>query len=183
MALQPEIESLDRMFAHSERLALPTITAPAARSRATNGASRLVTLSASARLPAVVGSVPAVSILSLIRIGIPWSGPRARRLRSSDRAWSIAVGSTAMTALSRGFSRLIRASAALVFAVALASERKTGARSAAMAQAAKLKAAGRISLVGRIATLRKLSGPDAGSEGRCATAGSLFAWDAKMLRP
>ena len=57
-ALQPEIESVERMFAHSERLALPTITAPAARSRATRGASRPVTLSASARLPAVVGSGP-----------------------------------------------------------------------------------------------------------------------------
>jgi hypothetical protein len=42
-ALQPEIESLSRMFAHSERLALPTITAPAWRNRATSGASRLVT--------------------------------------------------------------------------------------------------------------------------------------------
>ena len=46
------------MFAHSLRLVLPTITAPAARSRATSGASRLVTLFASARLPAVVGSGP-----------------------------------------------------------------------------------------------------------------------------
>src|SRR4051794_18396320 len=54
-ALQPEIEWLERMFAHSLRLVLPTITAPAARNRETSGASRLVTLFASARLPAVVG--------------------------------------------------------------------------------------------------------------------------------
>jgi hypothetical protein len=43
-ALQPEMESLSRILAHSERLAFPTITAPAALSRATSGASRLVTL-------------------------------------------------------------------------------------------------------------------------------------------
>ena len=55
-ALQPEIECDERMFAHSLRLVLPRMTAPAERSRATSGASRLVTLSASARLPAVVGS-------------------------------------------------------------------------------------------------------------------------------
>src|SRR5438132_7582687 len=95
-ALQPEIELFERMLAHSERLVLPTITAPAARSRATRGASRLVTLFASARLPAVVGSGPANSILSLISTGWPASGPR-RLLESTRRAWSIAVGSTAMT--------------------------------------------------------------------------------------
>src|SRR5690606_13294152 len=50
-ALQPEIELKSRMFAHSDRFALPTITAPASRSLATNGASRPVTLSISARLP------------------------------------------------------------------------------------------------------------------------------------
>src|SRR3954469_15346220 len=61
-ALQPEIELPARMFAHSERLVLPTITAPAWRSRATRGASRLVTLWISARLPAVVGSGPTLSI-------------------------------------------------------------------------------------------------------------------------
>src|SRR6476619_8419374 len=47
-ALQPEIDLFDRMFAHSLRLVFPTITAPVARSRATSGASRLVTLFASA---------------------------------------------------------------------------------------------------------------------------------------
>src|SRR5438067_12814250 len=68
-ALQPDIDRLDRMFAHSLRFVLPMITAPAARSRATKGASRLVTLFANARLPAVVGSGPALSILSLISTG------------------------------------------------------------------------------------------------------------------
>src|SRR5689334_14125849 len=61
-ALHPEIERVERMFAHSLRLVLPTITAPAARNRATKGASRLVTLLMSARLPAVVGSGPALTI-------------------------------------------------------------------------------------------------------------------------
>src|SRR4051812_39170028 len=68
-ALHPEIELLERMFAHSLRLVLPRMIAPAARSRATSGASRLVTLLASARLPAGVGSGPALSILSLISPG------------------------------------------------------------------------------------------------------------------
>src|SRR6185437_16189794 len=54
-ALQPEIECVERIFAHSLRLVLPRMIAPAARSRATSGASRLVTLAVSARLPAVVG--------------------------------------------------------------------------------------------------------------------------------
>ena len=52
-ALQPEIDASDRMFAHSDRLVLLRITAPAARSRCTSGASRCVTLSSSAILPAV----------------------------------------------------------------------------------------------------------------------------------
>ena len=57
-ALQPEIEWFERMFAHSVRLVLPRMTAPAARSRVISGASRFVTLLARARLPAVVGSGP-----------------------------------------------------------------------------------------------------------------------------
>src|SRR6185369_1252114 len=78
-ALQPEMELFERMFAHSLRLVLPRITAPAPRSLATSGASRFVTLLASARLPAVVGSGPADSILSLISTGRPPSGPIAVR--------------------------------------------------------------------------------------------------------
>src|SRR6185437_6656908 len=49
-ALQPEIEWVERMFAHSLRLVLPRMIAPAERSLATSGASRLVTLLARARL-------------------------------------------------------------------------------------------------------------------------------------
>src|SRR6185369_3215658 len=101
IALQPEIELFERMFAHSLRLVLPRMTAPASRSLATSGASRLVTLLANARLPAVVGSGPALSILSLISTGWPASGPR-RLPASTRRAWSIAVGSTAITEWSAG---------------------------------------------------------------------------------
>src|SRR5690606_31503786 len=55
-ALQPLVELFERMFAHSERLVLPRITAPASRSRATSGASRPVTLSLSASEPAGGGT-------------------------------------------------------------------------------------------------------------------------------
>src|ERR1700743_3473153 len=40
--LQPEMEAFERIFAHSDRFVLPRITAYAARSRATSGASRWV---------------------------------------------------------------------------------------------------------------------------------------------
>src|SRR6478735_6648662 len=39
-ALQPEIDRVERIFAHSLRFVLPTMTAPAARSRATKSAPR-----------------------------------------------------------------------------------------------------------------------------------------------
>ena len=96
------------------KLVLPRMTAPAARSRATSGASRLVTLLASARLPAVVGSGPAVSILSLISIGWPASGPPPLPDASTRRACSIAVGSSAMTEPSCGSIRWARAIACAV---------------------------------------------------------------------
>ena len=117
-ALQPEIDRVDRMFAHSLRFVLPTITAPAARNRATSGASRLVTLFASARLPAVVGSGPAASMLSLISTGCLASWP-PNMPASIRRAWSIAVGSIAITEWSAGSMRAIRSSARRTFASAL----------------------------------------------------------------
>src|SRR6188768_1055528 len=46
--LQPEEERVERKLAHSLRLVLPRITAPAARNRVTRNASRLGRLSASA---------------------------------------------------------------------------------------------------------------------------------------
>src|SRR5690606_40208233 len=69
-ALQPLMEPEPRKLAHSDRFALPAITAPASRSRATSGASRPGALSISASDPAVVG-MSAVSMLSLIRTGMP----------------------------------------------------------------------------------------------------------------
>lgn len=88
------MELPERMLAHSERLVLPRMMAPASRRRVTSGASRPGALSTKAREPAVVG-MSAVSILSLRRIGRPrrdpWSGGGGW---SSSRA-----GLTAMTAL------------------------------------------------------------------------------------
>src|SRR6267378_7220026 len=52
-ALQPLDDWVERMFAHSERFVLPRITAPAARSLATSGASRGGVTPASANEPAV----------------------------------------------------------------------------------------------------------------------------------
>ena len=113
-ALQPEMEASARMLAHSDKLVLPRMMAPAARSRATSGASRPVTLPASARLPAVVGSGPMVSTLSFTSTGWPNSGPFGALLASSALAWSSAVGSSAITAFSRGFMACTRAMAARV---------------------------------------------------------------------
>ncbi len=106
--LQPLEDGADRKFAHSDRLALPMITAPAARSCLTMNASPGL-LPASAHEPAVVG-IPVVSTLSLSSTGIPSSGrcePRLRAL-SAARASASAVGLTVITALSSGLSFLIR---------------------------------------------------------------------------
>ena len=71
------IECVDRKFAHSLRLVLPMITAPAARSRSATHESRAAMLSLSASEPAVVCILSAVSMLSLISTGMPCSGPRS----------------------------------------------------------------------------------------------------------
>src|SRR5438477_11522337 len=52
--LQPLVEWVDRKFAHSLRLVLPTITAPASRSRSTMNASFGGFTPSSASEPAVV---------------------------------------------------------------------------------------------------------------------------------
>src|SRR5689334_17852286 len=87
MPLQPLEEGPDRKLAHSDRLALPMMIAPAAFSRCTMNASAGV-LPASAQEPAVVGR-PVVSMLSLTMIGIPSSG----RLSPLRRALSAATAS------------------------------------------------------------------------------------------
>jgi hypothetical protein len=111
--VQPEIEWVERKFAHSDRLALPTITAPASVSRRTMGASRPVMLSLSAKDPAVVAVPSADSMLSFSSTGMPCRGPRtwpALRSASSLRASASAWGLSAITALSFG---PVRSSAAI----------------------------------------------------------------------
>src|SRR5918993_5931418 len=73
--LQPEDDRVERKFAHSLRLVLPRITAPAARRRCTRKASRLGRLPASASEPAEF-TMGVASMLSLSRTGMPCIGPR-----------------------------------------------------------------------------------------------------------
>src|SRR5687767_4025740 len=70
-ALHPLVECVERKFAHSERFVFPSSTAPASLSRFTTCASRAAIESASASDPAVVCMRSPVSMLSLMRIGIP----------------------------------------------------------------------------------------------------------------
>src|SRR5438093_12302696 len=74
--LQPLVERVERKLAHSLRFALPSSTAPAARSRAATPESRDGIEPASASEPAVVVILSAVSTLSFTRTGIPCNGPR-----------------------------------------------------------------------------------------------------------
>ena len=102
---------LVRKFANSDRLALPSRIAPAARSLATTGESLSGTLFSSATEPAVVG-MPAASRLSLTITGMPCSGPRtwpAARSASSAAASSSAFGLSVRTALIDGPSVLVSA--------------------------------------------------------------------------
>src|SRR5688572_19404773 len=68
--LHPDVDRVERKLAHSLRLVLPRITAPAARSRRTMKASCTGRFSPSASDPAEF-TMPTTSMLSLIRIGIP----------------------------------------------------------------------------------------------------------------
>src|SRR5215204_3193418 len=108
MPLQPLDDGPDRKLAHSDRLALPMMIAPAAFSFCAMNASPGV-LPASAQEPAVVG-IPVVLTLSLTMIGIPSSGRRLpfRLAASAARASASAVGLTVMTALSVGLSWRMR---------------------------------------------------------------------------
>src|SRR5215472_15679376 len=72
---QPLDDWVERKLAHSDRLALPRMTASAARAPASAGE------------PAVAGE-PATEMLSLIRTGIPASGPSSA---PAARAWSTAA--------------------------------------------------------------------------------------------
>src|SRR5215218_2529060 len=108
MPLQPLDDGPDRKLAHSDRLALPMMIAPAAFSLAAMNAS-LGMLPASAQEPAVVG-MPVVSTLSLTMIGIPSSGRWSPLLRAVSAACASAraVGLTVITAWSVGLSSLMR---------------------------------------------------------------------------
>nr|BAJ86957.1 predicted protein [Hordeum vulgare subsp. vulgare] len=108
-ALHPA--STCRKLAHSDRLAFPSTTAPARRSRATTPASRLTTEPRRAKEPAVVLSASRVAMLSLSRTGTPCSEPVAwpeeRRSASARLACRSASGFTSMTACRSGLRRPI----------------------------------------------------------------------------
>src|SRR4029450_12891180 len=93
MPLQPLDDGADRKLAHSDRLALPMMIAPAAFSFCAMNASPGV-LPASAQEPGVVG-MPVVSTLSLTMIGIPssgrWSPWRRAASAASASAWAVVL--------------------------------------------------------------------------------------------
>ena len=93
------------MLAHSDRLVLPMMTAPAARNCAATWASRTALTPASASEPALVLILSPVAMLSFSRTGMPCSGPRtflAARSRSMAAAMVKASGFSSMTAFRRG---------------------------------------------------------------------------------
>src|SRR4051812_40342226 len=103
--LHPLVEWLDRMFAHSLRFVFPRITAPASRSLRATAESCAGFDPSSASDPAVVCMRSAVSMLSLMRTGMPCSGPRAPfslNSLSSDSAIEIASGFSSMMLFRRG---------------------------------------------------------------------------------
>src|SRR5579864_1409085 len=103
--LHPLVEWLERILAHSLRLVLPRITAPAERSLCATNESFGGFDPTSANDPAVVIIRSAVSMLSLINTGMPCNGPRgplALRSRSSSAAIEGASGFISITALTAG---------------------------------------------------------------------------------
>src|SRR5207253_4430382 len=94
----PLVEKKERKFAHSDRLVLPRITAPPARSFAAIVESRKAGIPKSANEPAVVCILSPVSMLSLSSTGMPCKGPnttprldrKSTRLNSSHVAISYA---------------------------------------------------------------------------------------------
>src|SRR6266550_7445962 len=92
--LQPLLEWLERIFAHSLRLVLPKMTAPASRNFCATKESLGGRDPSNASEPAVVCILSKVSILSLIRTGTPCSGPRTFfSFRSRSRLSAIASAS------------------------------------------------------------------------------------------
>ena len=103
--LHPLLEWLERIFAHSLRLVLPRMTAPDSRSFRATKESLVGFEPSSASDPAVVCMRSAVSMLSLIRTGMPCMGPRtwfAFRSWSSASAMASASGLISITLLIAG---------------------------------------------------------------------------------
>src|SRR6266851_4106814 len=103
--LHPLVEWLQRMLAHSLRLVLPRMTAPAARNLCATQESFGGLEPTRANEPAVVIILSAVSMLSLINTGMPCNGPRgplALRSRSSESAIATASGLSSRTLLMAG---------------------------------------------------------------------------------
>src|SRR5438105_8595072 len=101
---QPLIDSKERKFAHSDRLVLPRITAPAARRLAATVESRTAGRPTSANEPALVCILSPVSMLSLSSTGMPCKGPRTlplARIESAFPAMASASGVIPDTALPR----------------------------------------------------------------------------------
>jgi len=101
----PLTERFPRKFAHSLKLVLPRINAPALRNCLTMNASFAGIFPSSASEPAVVCIRSWVSILSLTRTGIPCKAPRvfpALRSASSASAMSSALGFVSITEFRQG---------------------------------------------------------------------------------
>src|SRR6202171_6146016 len=102
---QPLLEKYERKLAHSERLVLPRITAPPARSLAATVESFRAGWPTSANDPAEVCILSPVSMLSLSSTEMPCSGPftvPALRCSSASSAAASASGFTSMTELTAG---------------------------------------------------------------------------------
>src|SRR6516165_12808906 len=100
----PLVEKKERKFAHSERLVLPRMTAPAFRRFAATVESCWAGVPKSTKDPAVVCILSPVSMLSLSSTGIPRRGKLAprRRMASASRAWAAASGFSSMTEFTPG---------------------------------------------------------------------------------
>jgi hypothetical protein len=127
------LESVCQRSSRSGRLVRAITIAPAARNRATAGASAAATCPANARTPRVVG-VPATSWFSLTVTGTPASGPSgapAARARSSrPAAASASSASTRVAALTAGLTRSMRSRWAWTTSRALTCPERTNAASA-----------------------------------------------------
>ena len=107
-ALQPEVERVERMFAHSLRLVLPRITAPAARSRATRNAFDFGRCSATAC--AALG-IQRIGFLQCVGIGLDHGiEPRAGVIDRGD-AVQVGLGQCAAGQRARGHLLLERGDA------------------------------------------------------------------------